>query len=309
MGHSILKYWTVYGMFRVTEIVLDVLLESSHFLLLVKGLFLLLFVSPLTSGYLFVFGRVIQPFLIKREETIEKNVKAVVKHMKETIIHISFNTINAMKTESDQNGQSEDQFERKKVKAKVLMSSSNTMDSRDQRMDYGLQRRWSIESNSDIKQELRHLRETLDYFPFKQYQSDRSTDRHEPHGWRGSSYDINCYERILAGSEYSRRRTRPNDFQTQHRLRRYDNTSDVDTYKYYRNPQTYRRSMNDSLNYMPYSYEDHSNSSTYYLDDISQRENRYYYTRTFSSDNNDDDQQMNRFRRQRQNLEESYHLY
>ena len=67
--------------------------------------------------------------------------------------------------------------------------------------------------------------------------------------------------------------------------------------------------MNDSLNYMPYSYEDHSNSSTYYLDNISQRENRYYYTKTFSSDNNDDDQQMNRFRRQRQNLEESYHLY
>ena len=61
MCDSLLKYWTVVGMFNFAETVLEIILEASQFLLLLKFLFLLLFVSPLTSGNLLLFGRVIQP--------------------------------------------------------------------------------------------------------------------------------------------------------------------------------------------------------------------------------------------------------
>ena len=107
-------------MFNFAETILEIILESSEVLLLLKCIFLLLFVSPLTSGYLFVYGRVIQPFLIKREETIETNISSLVKLLKGTIIQISWNTINAMEMETDHHGQNGDNHG---TEAKVLMSS------------------------------------------------------------------------------------------------------------------------------------------------------------------------------------------
>ena len=115
MCDSLLKYWTVYGMFNFTETILEIILESSEFLLLLKCIFLLLFVSPFTSGYLFVYGRVIQPFLIKREETIETNISSLVKLLKGTIIQISWNTINAMEMENER---SQIKFQRTKGKGR-----------------------------------------------------------------------------------------------------------------------------------------------------------------------------------------------
>ena len=198
MCDSLLKYWTVFGMFNFAETVLEIILEASQFLLLLKFLFLLLFVSPLTSGYLFVFGRVIQPLLIKREETIETNINSLVKLLKESIIQLSRKTIIAMKTETDINGQS---GENCVEEAKIMMSSLNKMNGRDYSgEDRSLQRRWSIDSNSDLRRGMENR--DLEHFnaehpehlkPSRQYTGYQS--------WRRSAYDINYVDRTLAGCE------------------------------------------------------------------------------------------------------------
>ena len=260
MCDSLLKYWTVYGMFNFTETILEIILESSEFLLLLKCIFLLLFVSPLTSGYLFVYGRVIQPFLIKREETIETNISSLVKLLKGTIIQISWNTINAMEMENDLNGQNGDNCG---TEAKVLMSSlRNRKGSFHREEDSSFQRRWSMDSNSDIRRGM--VNRDLEYFPSSQPQVlQPSRHKIESQNWRRSAYDINYLDRTIAGDEYSRRRTRTSDFKTDESLGMRHDYRDDDTYDtYYRDSLSYRRSMNGGLNYMSYGY-DYSHGSGY----------------------------------------------
>lgn len=246
-------------MFNFTETILEIILESSEFLLLLKCIFLLLFVSPLTSGYLFVYGRVIQPFLIKREETIETNISSLVKLLKGTIIQISWNTINAMEMETDHHGQNGDNHG---TEAKVLMSSlGNRKGSFHREEDSSFQRRWSIDSNSDIRRGM--VNRDLEYFPSSQPQVlQPSRHNMESQSWRRSAYDINYLDHTIAGDEYSRRRTRTSDKQTDRGLVRHDYRDD-DTYNTnYRDSNSYRRSMNGGLNYMSYGH-DYSHGSGY----------------------------------------------
>ena len=208
MCSSLLKYWTVYGIFNLSETILDIILEASEFLLFLKCVFLLLFVSPLTSGYLFVFGRVIQPFLIKREETIETNISSLVKLLKQTIIQMSWNTINAIETETDINGQDEDNYFEKE---KIFMSSSNNAEVRDHKVECNSsQRRWSIDSNSDILRGLEHTE--LEYIPSDSLQPSRHYS--ESQRWRRSAYAVNDFS--FARDGYTRGRT--NDFQKDDRI-------------------------------------------------------------------------------------------
>ena len=303
MCDSLLKYWTVFGMFNFAETVLEIILEASQFLLLLKFLFLLLFVSPLTSGYLFVFGRVIQPLLIKREETIETNINSLVKLLKESIIQLSQKTIIAMKTETDINGQS---GENCVEEAKIMMSSLNKMNGRDYSgNDRSLQRRWSIDSNSDLRRGMENR--DLEHFnaehpehlqPSRQYTGYQS--------WRRSAYDINYVDRTLAGCENTRRRKQAKDFQADDRLVRHD-YRDEDTYNtYYRDPYSYRRSMNSGLNYMSHGY-DFANGNP---------QQEYLYsstTKNISSDSYEGETHYRQLsmslRRQRAKSERYHHLY
>ena len=76
-----MKYWTVFGVFSISELVLDLLLEFLPFYFLLKLLLLLLFVSPLTSGSEVVFQLVVRPILSQREEFIEEQAKRLLRHL------------------------------------------------------------------------------------------------------------------------------------------------------------------------------------------------------------------------------------
>ena len=239
-------------MFNFTETVLEIILESSEFLLLLKCLFLLLFVSPLTSGYLFVYGRVIEPFLIKREETIDSNLSSMVNLLKGTIIQISWNTISAMEMETDLNEQNGYNCS---TEAKSLMSSLDNRKGKEQRGESNrFQRRWSIDSDSDIRRGMENR--DLEYFPRNHPQVLQPSRHHkESRSWRRSAYDMSYPDRTLAGDEYFRRRTKTRAFQPDESLLRPD-YRDGDTYNtYYRDSQSYRRSMNGGLNFTSNEYD------------------------------------------------------
>ena len=302
MSDSLLKYWTVFGMFNFAETVLEIILEASQFLLLLKFLFLLLFVSPLTLGYLFVFGRVIQPFLIKREETIETNINSLVKLLKESIIQLSWKTIIAMKTEID------DQSRENCVEeAKTMMSSLNKMNERDYNRgeDSIIQRRWSIDSNSDLMRGMENR--DLEHFDARHPEHLQLSRQYTGHqSWRRSAYDINYLDRTSAGDRNTRRRTQTNDFHAYDRLVPYD-YRDEDTYNtYYRDPYPYRRSMNSGLNYIKHRY-DFSNENP-------QQDYRYSSTtKNISSDSYEGETHYRQLsmslRRQRAKSERYPHLY
>ena len=67
-----MEYWTVYGVFSISELYLDLLFDFLPFYHLTKLLLLLLFLSPLTSGSEVVFHSVVRPVLYHRERHIEE---------------------------------------------------------------------------------------------------------------------------------------------------------------------------------------------------------------------------------------------
>lgn len=295
-------------MFNFTETVLEIILESSEFLLLLKCLFLLLFVSPLTSGYLFVYGRVIQPFLIKREETIDTNFSSMVNLLKGTIIQISWNTINAMEMETDLNGQNEYNCS---TEAKSLMSSLDNRKGKDTRGECNrFKRRWSIDSNSDMRRGMENR--DLEYFPRNHPQVLQPSRHHkESRSWRRSAYDMSYLDRTFAGDEYFRRRTKTCAFRPDESLLRPDYRDDATYNTYYRDSESYRRSMNGGLNFMSNEY-DYSHGSGYpYL----QQDYRDSLTssRNISSDYIDSEEHYSQLskslRRQRMKSEIYPHLY
>ena len=72
---SWLKYWTVFGVFSLCELLLDLVMDFVPFYHLLKLLTLLVFVSPLTSGYEVVFQCVVKPLLSQRENLIEEQTE------------------------------------------------------------------------------------------------------------------------------------------------------------------------------------------------------------------------------------------
>ena len=72
---SWLKYWTVFGVFSLCELLLDLVMDFVPFYHLLKLLTLLIFVSPLTSGYEVVFQCVVKPILSQRENLIEEQTE------------------------------------------------------------------------------------------------------------------------------------------------------------------------------------------------------------------------------------------
>merc|ERR1719471_2659820 len=67
-----LKYWTVFGVFSLSEQLLDFVFHFVPFYYLLKLISLLVFVSPLTSGSEVVFQLILKPLLSRREVLIEE---------------------------------------------------------------------------------------------------------------------------------------------------------------------------------------------------------------------------------------------
>ena len=80
-----LKYWTVYGVFSLSELVLDLLLDFLPFYFLLKLLLLIIFVSPLTSGSEVVFQVVVSPLLSQRETFIEEQAERLLGHLQTSL--------------------------------------------------------------------------------------------------------------------------------------------------------------------------------------------------------------------------------
>ena len=76
-----MKYWTVFGVFSLSELVLDLVLDFLPFYYLLKLLLLIVFVSPLTSGSEVVFQLVVRPLLSQREEFIEEQAERLLGHL------------------------------------------------------------------------------------------------------------------------------------------------------------------------------------------------------------------------------------
>ena len=80
-----MKYWTVYGVFSLSELVLDLLLDFLPFYFLLKLLLLIIFVSPLTSGSEVVFQVVVSPLLSQRETFIEEQAERLRGHLQTSL--------------------------------------------------------------------------------------------------------------------------------------------------------------------------------------------------------------------------------
>ena len=80
-----LKYWTVFGVFSLSELVLDLLLDFLPFYFLLKLLLLIIFVSPLTSGSEVVFQVVVSPLLSQREAFIEEQAERLLRHLQTSL--------------------------------------------------------------------------------------------------------------------------------------------------------------------------------------------------------------------------------
>ena len=80
-----MKYWTVFGVFSLSELVLDLLLDFLPFYFLLKLLLLIIFVSPLTSGSEVVFQVVLSPLLSQRETFIEEQAERLLGHLQTSL--------------------------------------------------------------------------------------------------------------------------------------------------------------------------------------------------------------------------------
>ncbi|CAI2728316.1 unnamed protein product [Schistosoma spindalis] len=67
-------YWVVFSMYITLELVTDILLQWLPFYYEVKTLFVIWLVTPATSGYSFVYRKVIHPELTKRETEIDEAI-------------------------------------------------------------------------------------------------------------------------------------------------------------------------------------------------------------------------------------------
>ena len=94
------RYWTVYGVFSVAELLLDILLDPVPFYSLFKCAIVILFVCPLSPGYEVIFQCVIQPTLVKRERIIEGNVKKLIDQIRASVAQCSQATMECMRAAS-----------------------------------------------------------------------------------------------------------------------------------------------------------------------------------------------------------------
>ena len=94
------RYWTVYGVFSVAELLLDILLDPVPFYSLLKCAIVILFVCPLSPGYEVIFQCVIQPTLVKRESIIEGNVKKLIDQIRASVAQCSQATMECMRAAS-----------------------------------------------------------------------------------------------------------------------------------------------------------------------------------------------------------------
>ncbi|KAH8878230.1 Receptor expression-enhancing protein 4 [Schistosoma japonicum] len=67
-------YWVVFSMYITVEIVTDILLQWLPFYYEAKTLFVIWLVTPATSGYSFIYRKVIHPELTKRETEIDEAI-------------------------------------------------------------------------------------------------------------------------------------------------------------------------------------------------------------------------------------------
>jgi len=126
------RYWTVYGVFSVAELLLDILLDPVPFYSLFKCAIVILFVCPLSPGYEVIFQCVIRPTLVKRERIIEGNVKKLIDQIRASVAQCSQATMECMRAASPV--ESED--------GPLAMVGAGTDNSR--------RRRWSIDSGSEV---------------------------------------------------------------------------------------------------------------------------------------------------------------
>ena len=75
-----LKYWTVFGVFSLSEQLLDLLFDFVPFYYLLKLTSLFLFVSPLTTGSEVVFQLLVVPLLSEREDLIENQAEKLLAY-------------------------------------------------------------------------------------------------------------------------------------------------------------------------------------------------------------------------------------
>ena len=75
-----MKYWTVFGVFSLSEQLLDFVFHFVPFYYLLKLISLLVFVSPLTSGSEVVFQLILKPLLSKREVLIEEQTEKLLAY-------------------------------------------------------------------------------------------------------------------------------------------------------------------------------------------------------------------------------------
>ncbi|KAH9587957.1 Receptor expression-enhancing protein 2 [Schistosoma haematobium] len=67
-------YWVVFSMYITLELVTDILLQWLPFYYEAKTLFVIWLVTPATSGYSFIYRKVIHPELTKRETEIDEAI-------------------------------------------------------------------------------------------------------------------------------------------------------------------------------------------------------------------------------------------
>ncbi|CAH8498449.1 unnamed protein product [Schistosoma turkestanicum] len=67
-------YWVVFSMYITVELVTDILLQWLPFYYDAKTLFVIWLVTPATSGYSFIYRKVIHPELTKRETEIDEAI-------------------------------------------------------------------------------------------------------------------------------------------------------------------------------------------------------------------------------------------
>nr|CAH8849552.1 unnamed protein product [Trichobilharzia regenti] len=67
-------YWVVFSMYITVELVTDILFQWLPFYYEAKTLFVIWLVTPATSGYSFIYRKIIHPELTKRENEIDEAI-------------------------------------------------------------------------------------------------------------------------------------------------------------------------------------------------------------------------------------------
>ena len=136
------RYWTVYGVFSVAELLLDILLDPVPFYSLFKCAIVILFVCPLSPGYEVIFQCVIQPTLVKRERIIEGNVKKLIDQIRASVAQCSQATMECMRAASP--------VESEDGPLAMSYSDNHPVNPIGAGTDNSRRRRWSIDSGSEV---------------------------------------------------------------------------------------------------------------------------------------------------------------